>query len=133
MHKAEINKIRRVRRRNDPMFKLNENIRTVIRRSLHGNKNGCHWELLVDYNLSKLKKHLIKTIPNGYIWDDYLSGNLHIDHIIPISAFNFDLPKHIDFKRCWALSNLRLLPARENLLKSDKLEEPFQSSLKLEI
>ena len=33
------------------------------------------------------------------------------------------------FERCWALKNLRLLPAKENFAKKDKLEKPFQPSL----
>ncbi|GAI73524.1 unnamed protein product, partial [marine sediment metagenome] len=48
-------------------------------------------------------------------WKDYLNRDLHIDHIIPKSAFNFTKPEHTDFKRCWALDNLRLLPVQPAL------------------
>lgn len=96
-----------------------------------GIKGGRRWEDLVDYSALGLKKHLKSTMPDNYSWQDYLDGRLEIDHIIPISAFNFDCPEHIDFKRCWALENLRLLPASENRSKKDKLLKPFQTALKI--
>jgi len=104
---------------------------TAINLSLKGNKKGRHWEDLVGYTLKKLKNRLQKTMPEGYTWQDYMDGKLHIDHIIPKSIFNFTKPEHPDFKRCWALENLRLLPAKENQEKSNKLKKPFQSALKL--
>ena len=64
-------------------------------------------------------------------WQDFMEGKLHIDHIIPISAFNFTKPEHINFKRCWGLSNLRLLPAKENRIKKDKIIKPFQLALQI--
>ncbi|GAG98711.1 unnamed protein product, partial [marine sediment metagenome] len=90
-----------------------------------------HWEDLVDYKLNDLKKRLFQTMPNGYCWQDFLDGKLHIDHIVPIVVFNFTQSEHTDFKRCWALNNLQLLPARENMIKHDKLTKPFQPALSL--
>lgn len=115
----------------DPRFNLNRRMGAAIRGSLKGNKNGQKWETLVGYNIEILKKHLRDTMPQGHTWQDYLNGKLQIDHIIPITAFNFSNPEHIDFKRCWALKNLRLLPAEENLRKWMHLEKSFQPSLAL--
>lgn len=118
-----------------PGYKLNRNISCLVRNGLkRGGKNGNHWEDLVGYSLDDLKCRLNETIPNGYSWVDFLeSDKLHIDHIIPISAFDFSLPEHIDFRRCWALENLRLLPASENRKKHNKLIKPLQTALKLEV
>tara|TARA_R110001592_G_C12980428_1_gene734128 strand:+ start:43 stop:930 length:888 start_codon:yes stop_codon:yes gene_type:complete len=47
----------------------------------------------------------------------------HIDHIRPISSFNFaELadPTSEDFKKCWALENLQPLWAKDNLKKGAK-------------
>ena len=115
----------------DSKFNLNLKITRVIRKSLKGNKAGRKWETLVGYTLDDLIKRLKKTMPEGYTWQDFLTGKLHIDHIIPISAFNFTRPEHNDFKRCWALSNLRLLPAKENLRKHNHLDRPFQPALRI--
>lgn len=120
-----------IRRKTDLRCNLNHRMSAAIRTCLKSGKDGRHWEDLVGYTLRILIKHLKKTIPKGYAWQDFLNGKLHLDHKIPISAFNFSKPEHIDFKKCWALSNLQLLPAKENLIKSDKLSEPFQPAFKM--
>lgn len=125
------NKYIKEERRTNPKFNLDRRMGSMMSQSLQNGKNGYHWEILVGYTLEDLIKKLKKTMPKGYNWEDYMEGKLHIDHKIPISAFNYTKPEHIDFRRCWALSNLRLLPARENLVKGSKLLKPFQPALKI--
>ena len=129
--KVNYNKYTKNKRKTDLKYNLNRRIGNAIWWILKNNKNGRHWEDLVGYTTDDLIKRLLKTMPSGYDWDDLLRGKLHIDHIIPISAFNFTDTRHIDFKRCWALNNLRLLPAKENLIKGSKLIRPFQPALKI--
>lgn len=107
--------------KDDLQFNISCKMKTAIRKSLKYNKNGRHWEDLVDYNLNELIKHLKSTMPKGYIWNDYIEGKLHIDHIVPVSAFDFTKPEDINFKRCWALGNLRLLPAMDNYKKGNRI------------
>jgi len=126
-HTIFMNKYRKNNLKANPNHKISGEILKSIKR----NKDGWHWENLVGYSLNDLIKQLKKTMPKGYTWKDYMQGKLHVDHKIPISAFNYDNPKHIDFKRCWALNNLRLLPAKENLTKRNRLYKPFQPALKL--
>ena len=128
-HKEEVALYYRYKRKTDLKYNLGSKMSRAIRSSLKNGKNGYHWEDLVGYTSNNLIKRLIKTIPNGYSWNDFLEGKLHIDHIIPISAFNFSTSEHTDFKRCWALKNLHLLPAEENYKKSNKLFRPFQPAL----
>ena len=122
---------------NDLKFNINTKMRRGINQSLkktkciRNRKNGRPWETIVEYTINDLIKRLRKTIPEGYTWKDFLYGKLHIDHIIPIAVFNFNRPEHMDFKKCWALKNLRLLPAKENIIKRNKLGSPFQPGLKL--
>ena len=117
------------KRKEDIRFNLNDKITTLMYYSLRSIKAGRHWEDLINYTLEELKNHLEKTMPTGYTWEDFLNGELHIDHKIPVSVFNYTKPEHVDFKRCWALTNLQLLPAKENLMKSNKLQKPFQPAL----
>lgn len=128
---AVANRYRKKRIKIDLKYKLSCRMTGAIGRALKGNKKGRHWEDLVGYTLNDLMKRLKRTMPEGYTWQDYLEGKLHIDHKIPISVFNFTHPEHTDFKRCWALENLRLLPAKENLVKYNKLTRPFQPALKI--
>jgi len=107
--------------------KLRHNISTSLTKALKGNKNEQHWGSLVDFTLEQLKKKIETKFKPGMTWDNY--GEWHIDHIIPVSAFNFNTPQDMDFKRCYSLSNLQPLWAFDNLRKSNKLESPFQPSL----
>jgi len=129
-HKEEIREQQRAylynRRKVDLKYNLGKKISRAISHSLKEGKNGRTWTLLVNYTCDDLIERLKNTMPKGYAWQDFLEGRLHIDHIIPISVFNYTKPEHEDFKRCWAMSNLRLLPAKENISKSDKLYKPFQ-------
>ncbi len=116
----------------DLKFNLNNKMTFAVYCSLkRGSKKKRHWESLVGYTCSELKRHLERTMPKNCTWQDFMEGKLHIDHIIPKSIFNFTKPEHIDFKRCWALDNLQLLPAKENHVKWRKLQKPFQPALQL--
>ena len=130
-NKKHSNNLKRYKYKTDLKFNLNTRISTAINVSLKGKKNGRHWESLVGYSLADLIRRLKFTMPMGYNWKDYLSGKLHIDHITPIVVFNFTEPEHTDFKKCWGLKNLRLLPVEKNLKKGSNLSKPFQPSLLL--
>ena len=102
-------------------FKININISTGIRRSLKSTKNGYHWETLVGYTLNDLMKHLESLFNNGMSWDNYGRNGWHIDHIKPISNFNFNSYENKKFLECWSLTNLQPLWEKENLRKGSKL------------
>jgi hypothetical protein len=106
---------------------LNNRISIAIRVSLRGNKRGRSWESLVGYTLDQLKCHIEKQFTIGMSWENH--GQWHIDHKIPIAAFNYQSPEDTDFKKCWALKNLRPMWAVENIKKKDRIETPFQPSL----
>jgi len=103
------------RRTTDPIFRLNCSIRRSIYDSLKGNKQGKHWETLVNFTLNEIKNTLEKQFKKGMSWDNY--GKWHIDHIKPVSAFNIVNIKDKEFKDCWTLSNLQPLWAIDNLRK----------------
>lgn len=118
-----------LKRKEDPKNRIRLNISIGIRRSLKSkNKNGFSWESLLGYSCFQLKKHLESQFVDGMSWDNY-GTYWHIDHKIPISVFNFEDFNHVDFKKCWALSNLQPMKAVENIKKSNKLNKPFQPSL----
>lgn len=126
-------KAARERRKNSIKERLNARMRTMIRLSLRGNKNGYSWESLAGYSSTDLRKHLQKTMPTGMTWADFMAGNLEIDHIIPQAAFNITSASDIDFKKCWALKNLQLLQARKNRQKGARMQSPFQPSLAIQV
>lgn len=107
--------------------RISYSITNRINKSLRGNKNGAHWEDIVGFTLNDLMHHLEKQFTDGMTWDNY--GKWEIDHIIPITAFNFSSFNDYDFKRCWALNNLQPLWEADNIHKSDKVIGGFQPSL----
>ncbi len=118
--------------RKAPSFKLHTRMASEIRQTISGQKRYRKWEDLVGYTTSQLKRHLEKQFTPGMTWQNHTRTGWHIDHIIPRTAFNFTKPEHPDFKKCWALKNLRPLWYQENISKSNKLMKPFQPSLALE-
>ena len=106
---------------------LNLRMSRAFRRSLNGQKGGRPWESLVSYSLDDLINHLERHFLLGMTWENY--GEWHVDHKIPMAVFNFEKPEDVDFKRCWALSNLCPLWAKDNLKKGDRINSPFQPSL----
>jgi hypothetical protein len=110
--------------------KLNHGLSTAIYFSIaKGTKNKRHWEALVEFTVDQLKRHLEKQFKPGMTWSNYGKNGWHIDHKIPISAFNFTSPEHIDFRECWTLKNLQPMWAKENLKKQAKIDKNFQPSL----
>lgn len=118
----------RQKRRSRLDVRLNEVMSRGIYRSLKANKKHYHWELLVDYNLTQLKRYLKRLWEPGMTWNNY-GSSWHIDHIIPLSAFNISSFDCLDFKRCWSLKNLRPMWSTDNLQKHNKLLKDFQMGL----
>ena len=113
--------------RSTPKGNLSHRMTTALGRSLRRGKAGRSWESIVGFTADQLKIHLEKRFKDGMSWENY--GEWHIDHKIPVSAFNFEKSEDIDFKRCWTLKNLQPLWRHANLQKHKKLEKPFQPSL----
>ena len=125
----EINKKSNAKRLSIPLNKVSNAVRCRMWSSLkRGLKANRHWEDLAGYTIDQLQKHLEKQFDENMSWENY-GSYWHVDHIVPISAFNFTSPDDVDFRRCWALKNLRPLEAVENMRKHSKLERPFQPSL----
>jgi hypothetical protein len=119
------------RRRKSEKVRLSHVMSSAIQRGIKGIKNGKHWELLVPYSLEDLMKHLEYKFKPGMSWENY--GEWHIDHVIPISLFNYESYNDLDFKRCWALNNLQPLWKKENISKSNRIEQHFQPCLNLKV
>ena len=110
------NKYQRGYRKKSVKNLLTDRVRHLVNYSLKRRKikKAGHSEDILDYSINQLKKRLRKTMPKGFIWADFLEGKLDIDHIKPIISFNYNSIDDPEFKKCWALSNLRLLTIHDN-------------------
>lgn len=115
----EVFSLYKKKRRSNPAIRLNENISSLMRISLSGSKNSKSWKDLVGYSIQDLRIHLERQFIGSITWENYGSF-WHVDHILPIASFSFSTPEDSEFKMCWALSNLRPLPAKENMSKGKR-------------
>jgi hypothetical protein len=109
------------KKRNTPKGRIDHNFSVALNVAMSGGKRGRSWKKLLGYDVTDLYERLSKTMPDGYTWDDYLAGNLHIDHIVPKTYFKYESTEETSFKACWGLKNLQLLPSEINLKKNCKL------------
>lgn len=81
-------------------------------------------EAYVGYELYELKKKLKEEVRSMYgisLIESFKLG-YHLDHIKPHSSFDAKEIGDDDFKACWAIENLRMIPALENLQKGAKTD-----------
>jgi len=122
---AERNKLRR---QHDPEFALRERLRLhgrkrrqfrnlehAVRKALGTNKMGAVYRTMLGYDAAQLKAHIESRFTVGMDWLRFLAGDIHIDHIVPVAAFDFDDAAQI--RTAWALGNLQPLWASENIRK----------------
>ena len=110
-------------RRAKPWHVLKTRMSARLRLALAGagGKANRATEELVGYGAKELAAHLERQFTKGMTWEKFMAGEIHIDHIIPVSSFKAACIDSSEFRACWALSNLRPLWAADNRAKSDKI------------
>ena len=102
-----------------PKNNLSKRIRSGVRNALKGKRKKSKTFDSLDFTIDELFEHLEKQFVDGMGWHNM--SEWHIDHIIPIAAFNYETNLCPEFKTCWALGNLRPMWAKDNLRKNDKI------------
>jgi len=116
---------------NDPSFKLRRNISRLINFKI--NKNSKSSFKYLPYTVQELKKHIESQFEPWMTWDNWGSYRVklwddddistwtwQIDHIICQADLPYDSMDHINFKKCWALCNLRPYSSKSNLIDGVK-------------
>ena len=119
--KAEYNKVwKKARYKNNNNYKIRCIISSAVRRSLKGMKKGDSIKNILGYTIEELKEHLEHQFEDWMNWDNLgLTANKEketwqIDHIIPVNTFNIKEIGDEEFRKCWALDNLRPLDSYIN-------------------
>ena len=113
----------RERRRTDKAFKMKCAVSVAVAHAMRArghSKNGGSTFANLPYTPQQLKEHLEKQFDENMNWENY-GFYWNIDHIYPQSKLPYDSLEHPNFKKCWALDNLRPLEAIENIKKRDKI------------
>jgi len=131
-NRNKINKHIKNRMENDPIFHMRKNISKSINKIIKRNggfKNNQSIIKHLPYSIQELKDHLEALFEpwmtwsnygtyNSRIWDDNdpTTWTWQLDHIIPQSNLPYTSMTDDNFKKCWALSNLRPLSAKQNVI-----------------
>jgi len=80
-------------------------------------------ESYLGYTMVQLKTHLENDIREreGISLREAFERGYHLDHIRPLSSFQVTHIRSKAFRECWAIDNLRMIPAEENLKKGAKI------------
>lgn len=118
----------------DPVFRLRRNATVSANKGLknhNSSKNNQSFFKFMGFTGQKLMDHLMNHSDKEWWmnennqgiyrldkWDDNdpSTWTWQLDHIIPHSTFNYTSMDDPEFKRCWALENLRPLSAKQNVL-----------------
>jgi hypothetical protein len=121
------------RKEKDPIFRLRKSFSSFIATSLKNrggskNKKSCFDNL--PYSFDELKEHLEKQFEPWMTWNnrgnynsktwndnDNSTWTWQLDHIIPQADIPYSSMEDDAFKKAWALSNLRPLSAKINILE----------------
>ena len=123
------NEYSKKRKKTDPAYRLRRKVSVSVKEALkrtNSQKNGSILKHL-PYSFQELKSHLEKQFEPWMTWDnngrynsktwddnDPSTWTWHVDHIIPQSDLPYTSMEEENFKKCWALENLRPYPAKWN-------------------
>jgi hypothetical protein len=101
----------KLKRENDPLFKLTSNIRTLISKTIRefGSVKKSKTYLILGCSFDEFKIYLENQFTEGMNWENY--GKWHLDHKKPISLAKnedeiYELNNYKNFQPLWAFDNL---------------------------
>lgn len=105
----------------DISFKILKNLRSRIRFALKKGKikKADTTENLLGCSVPDFKKYFTSLFKEDMTWDNFMNGEIHIDHIIPCSKF--DLKDEEQQKICFHYTNLQPLWGVDNLKKGTRI------------
>ena len=127
---AAQNEYYKKRYNSDPAFRISRLIRNRILQALDGNDKSARTIELIGCTPEQFRQHIESQFTEGMDWNQ--RGLWHLDHQIPIAAFDLKKPKHQRYAFHW--SNTTPLWAAENLAKSDEYcPDELEAYLKSEL
>ena len=105
-----------------PANVLKRRFRARLRAMLKG-IGSMRTEEILGYSKEQLAAHIQRQFTAGMTWEKLMAGEIHIDHIVPVSSFNISGVDCPEFRACWSLPNLRPMWAKDNQRKQAKIEQ----------
>jgi len=123
--------------KNDLNFRIKNRISNSINKALKKcgtHKNGYKTIDYLPYSIEELQLHLFSQFEPWMTWENWgkyiaktwddndpTTWTWQIDHIIPQCHLSYSSMEDDNFKKCWALENLRPLSAKSNVRRSRKV------------
>jgi hypothetical protein len=111
-------------------FKMLQNKQNRMRRNFRtrlnsyvrvkGARKFCGMQELLGCSKAEFIKYIEDQFDDKMSWDNY-GSYWHIDHIMPCFTFNFLQEDQV--RECWHHTNLRPLSAKENLARSQRMQD----------
>lgn len=122
-NKEKRNSEHRLRYSTDFAYKLEYNLRGRVKSAFKqsGHKKNVNSASLFGCNIEQVKSYISSKFDEYMSWENLLSGDIHIDHILPCELFDFSDLRQI--KVCFHYTNLQPLWAIDNLSKIDRLDD----------
>lgn len=130
VNRISVNQQDKNKRDNNPAYRIRKIVSASIYRYLKnngGSKNGKSVSEYLPYTIQELRQHLQSQFESWMTWDNHGKYDSkmwddddpdtwmwQIDHIIPQSKLPYASMDDENFKKCWDLSNLRPLNAKQN-------------------
>jgi len=134
--RKQIQKRKKERKKTDPVFRIKLEVSRAVYSALkkiNSDKQGQATFNHLPYNAQQLKAHLESKFESWMNWNNWAIYNKdkwndqdsstwtwNIDHIIPQSKFYYTSLIDDDFRKCWALDNLRPYSAKQNILDNSR-------------
>lgn len=131
-NREQLNADDRERRKKDPFFRIRKIASAAVYKMLrsqgsskYGDSTSKHFswtpEELCQYLESLFEPWMTWDNQGAYnksTWDnnDPATWTWQLDHIVPHSTLPYDSYDHPNFDKCWSLSNLRPLSAKQNVI-----------------
>jgi hypothetical protein len=139
INKHKINNKQKNRRDTDPVFYLRTRISAAVYKALKSkasSKNGNSIISMLAYSMIELSAHIEDLFESWMTWENHGIYNVktwndsdpttwtwQIDHIIPQSDLPYTSMEDENFKKCWALENLRPYSAKQNIIDGNRRQK----------
>ena len=92
-----------------------------IREGIRDKARAKSFHTMFGFTVDQFLEDMELKLTGDMTMGDFINGKIHIDHIIPVSAFNHTDPDQ--FKACWSLDNMQPLRPKDNNRKHDSLPD----------
>ena len=127
-HKEQWNQNLELRRKrenaryvNDIDYHLTRKLRSRFFKAIRGLRKEDSVMRIIGCSLDVFRKHITSLFTEGMSWDLINSGKIHIDHILPVRAFNMSDPLHQ--RACFYWKNMQPLWESDNHKKRMKYNQ----------